>query len=64
MNDIKLSSKVRSKAFGKYIGEKVVVFHIQTGLVNTGILIGKTKFTIRLKTTSGETRYQKDDIFL
>lgn len=64
MNDIKLNSPIRSKAFGKYIGMKVLVWHIPGGSVYPGILIGKTKFTVRLKTTNGEMRLKKDDIFL
>jgi len=62
--DIRRSSPIRSKAFAKYVGEKILVFHITTGLVNTGILISVTKYTIRYKTTSGEIRVKKDDVFL
>ena len=59
-----IKSPVRSKAFAKFIGEKVLVWENNTGNLHPGILIGKTKYTIRLKTTSGELRFIKDDIFL
>tara|TARA_Y100000310_G_scaffold297992_1_gene331493 strand:+ start:347 stop:640 length:294 start_codon:yes stop_codon:yes gene_type:complete len=64
MKDIKLNSPVRAKAFTKFIGEKVLVWHIPSGSVYPGVLIGKTKFKIRIKTTSGEMRLEKADIFL
>ena len=57
-------NKKRNQAFSKYLGEKVLVWNIPTAQLHTGILIGTTLYTIRYKTTNGEVRVKKDDVFL